>query len=74
MARRARRGSHERPRAAGRERRTTVTLLAVSKTFPSAAVRAVHAAGQRAFGENYVQEAAAKRAALADLADLAVAC
>ena len=46
-------------------------LLAVSKTFPAEAVRAVHAAGQRAFGENYVQEAAAKRAALADLADVA---
>lgn len=47
-----------------------VTLLAVSKTFPSAAVRAVHLAGQRSFGENYVQEAATKRAELADLADL----
>jgi pyridoxal phosphate enzyme (YggS family) len=44
-----------------------IRLLAVSKTFPAAAVRAVHALGQRAFGENYVQEAAAKRAALADL-------
>jgi len=47
-----------------------VTLLAVSKTFPSSAVRAVHALGQRAFGENYVREAAAKRADLGDLADL----
>jgi pyridoxal phosphate enzyme (YggS family) len=47
-----------------------VTLLAVSKTFPSAAVRAVHSAGQRSFGENYVQEAATKRAQLTDLADL----
>lgn len=47
-----------------------VTLLAVSKTFPSAAIRAVHALGQRAFGENYVQEGAQKRAELADLADL----
>lgn len=45
----------------------SVSLLAVSKTFPADAVRAVHALGQRAFGENYVQEAAAKRAALADL-------
>src|SRR5665213_2221917 len=44
-----------------------VRLLAVSKTFPAEAVRAVHACGQRAFGENYVQEAAAKRAALGDL-------
>lgn len=56
-------------RAAGREA-DEVTLLAVSKTFPSAVVRAVHAAGQRSFGENYVQEAVAKRAELADLADL----
>jgi len=47
-----------------------VRLLAVAKTFPAAAVRAVHALGQRAFGENYVQEAAGKRADLADLDDL----
>ncbi|MEO5766188.1 MAG: YggS family pyridoxal phosphate-dependent enzyme [Casimicrobiaceae bacterium] len=53
-------------RAAGRAS-NTVSLLAVSKTFPPADVRAVHALGQRAFGENYVQEAVAKRAALADL-------
>jgi PLP dependent protein len=45
----------------------TVTLLAVSKTFPAAAVREAHAAGQRAFGENYVQEALAKIEALAEL-------
>jgi len=44
-----------------------VALLAVSKTFGPEAVRAAHAAGQRAFGENYVQEALAKIAALADL-------
>lgn len=56
-------------RAAGRSP-GEVTLLAVSKTFPSAAVRAVHAAGQREFGENYVQEAAAKRAELADISGL----
>ena len=49
----------------------TVTLLAVSKTFDGAAVREAHAAGQRAFGENYVQEALDKIGALADLrADL----
>lgn len=46
-----------------------VRLLAVSKTFPATAVRCVHALGQRAFGENYVQEAVDKRAALADLDD-----
>jgi pyridoxal phosphate enzyme (YggS family) len=52
--------------AAGRDPRS-VALLAVSKTFPGADVRAAHAAGQRAFGENYVQEALAKVAELADL-------
>jgi pyridoxal phosphate enzyme (YggS family) len=56
-------------RAAGRAP-DTVRLLAVSKTVPPAAVRAVHALGQRAFGENYVQEACEKRAALADLPDV----
>jgi pyridoxal phosphate enzyme (YggS family) len=44
-----------------------VTLLAVSKTFDAAAVRQAWAAGQRAFGENYVQEALAKIDALAEL-------
>lgn len=42
-------------------------LLAVSKTRPAEAVRALAAAGQRAFGENYVQEGAAKARELADL-------
>jgi pyridoxal phosphate enzyme (YggS family) len=45
----------------------SVTLLAVSKTFAADAVREAHAAGQRAFGENYVQEALAKIEALASL-------
>jgi pyridoxal phosphate enzyme (YggS family) len=45
----------------------SVTLLAVSKTFGPDAVREAFAAGQRAFGENYVQEALAKVEALADL-------
>ena len=44
-----------------------VRLLAVSKTFPEQALRIAHAAGQRAFGENYVQEGVAKIEALADL-------
>ena len=44
-----------------------VQLLAVSKTQPAAAVRALAALGQRAFGENYVQEALAKQRELADL-------
>jgi PLP dependent protein len=45
----------------------SVTLLAVSKTFPSEAVRTAHGAGCRAFGENYVQEAFAKIEALGEL-------
>ncbi|MEY3202264.1 MAG: hypothetical protein RIR70_1814, partial [Pseudomonadota bacterium] len=45
----------------------SVTLLAVSKTFPPEAVRAAARCGQRAFGENYAQEGADKIAALADL-------
>lgn len=44
-----------------------VRLLAVSKTQPAAALRALAAQGQRAFGENYVQEALAKQRALIDL-------
>ena len=40
---------------AGRDA-ASVRLLAVSKTWGADAVRAAHAAGQRAFGENYVQE------------------
>jgi pyridoxal phosphate enzyme (YggS family) len=44
-----------------------VTLLAVSKTFGADAVRQAHAAGQSAFGENYIQEAVDKITALADL-------
>ncbi|MDR0275473.1 MAG: YggS family pyridoxal phosphate-dependent enzyme [Burkholderiaceae bacterium] len=52
--------------SAGR-RPEDVTLLAVSKTFGPQAVRAACAAGQRAFGENYVQEALDKMAALDDL-------
>jgi pyridoxal phosphate enzyme (YggS family) len=43
-----------------------VTLLAVSKSQPAEAVRAAVAAGQKAFGENYVQEAIEKMNALAD--------
>ena len=53
-------------RAAGRAT-SSVRLVAVSKTRPAEVVREAWALGQRAFGENYVQEAAAKRAALAGL-------
>ena len=41
-----------------------VALLAVSKTHPAARIAEAHAAGQQAFGENYVQEAIEKMAAL----------
>ncbi|MEO7391012.1 MAG: YggS family pyridoxal phosphate-dependent enzyme [Ramlibacter sp.] len=61
---------HERVRAAcGVAQRTVteVTLLAVSKTFGPEAVREAFAAGQTAFGENYIQEAVEKMALLADL-------
>jgi len=47
-----------------------VQLLAVSKTFPADAIRSVYALGQRAFGENYVQEGVAKIDALGDLPDV----
>jgi PLP dependent protein len=42
----------------------SVTLVAVSKTFPAEAIEPVIAAGQRVFGENRVQEAKAKWPAL----------
>jgi pyridoxal phosphate enzyme (YggS family) len=45
----------------------SVTLLTVSKTFSADAVREAFAAGERCFGENYVQEGIDKIEALADL-------
>jgi pyridoxal phosphate enzyme (YggS family) len=53
--------------AAGRPR-SAVRLLAVSKTFPPEAVLEALAAGQRAFGENYLQEALDKMQAVAQAA------
>jgi pyridoxal phosphate enzyme (YggS family) len=53
--------------AAAQRRVESVTLLVVSKTFDATAVHAAHAAGERRFGENYVQEALDKMAALAGL-------
>jgi len=41
-----------------------VTLIAVSKTKPTAAIEELYAQGQRAFGENYVQELVEKQAQL----------
>jgi pyridoxal phosphate enzyme (YggS family) len=53
-------------RAAGRSP-NDIRLVAVSKTFPAQTIRQAHEAGQRDFGENYVQEAVAKIALLRDL-------
>lgn len=53
-------------KAAGRPAQA-VRLLAVSKTCAPALIRDAHGAGQRAFGENYVQEALDKQAQLAGL-------
>ena len=46
---------------------TDISLLAVSKTWPATAVQEAAASGQRAFGENYVQEGVDKTAELASL-------
>jgi len=56
--------------AAGRDP-DSVRLLAVSKLQPATMVRAAAAAGQREFGENYVQEGVEKIDALADVPGLA---
>jgi len=53
-------------RSAGREP-GDIALLAVSKAFAAGEVRAAYAAGQREFGENYIQEAMEKIIALSDL-------
>ncbi|MCK7575818.1 MAG: YggS family pyridoxal phosphate-dependent enzyme [Chromatiales bacterium] len=47
-----------------------VELIAVSKKQPAEAIRAAHAAGQRAFGESYLLEALDKQALLTDLDDI----
>lgn len=59
-------------RAAERAKRdpASVKLLAVSKTQPALAVREAYDAGQRLFGENYVQELSEKSLALAALPGL----
>ncbi len=58
--------------AAARARRdpTSIRLVLASKTQSPEAVRAAYLCGARDFGENYVQEAAGKRAALGELPDL----
>lgn len=47
-----------------------VHLIAVSKTQPADKLREAYGAGQRAFGENYLQEALEKQQALTDLSDI----
>jgi PLP dependent protein len=54
---------------AGRDA-SSIRLVLASKTQPSDAIRAAWDAGARDFGENYVQEAIAKRAELANLGDI----
>jgi PLP dependent protein len=49
---------------------SSIRLVLASKTQPSDAIRAAYEAGARDFGENYVQEASAKRAELADLTEI----
>jgi pyridoxal phosphate enzyme (YggS family) len=58
-------------RAAERARRdpAEITLLAVTKVFPAAAIREAYELGLREFGENYVQELENKWPEVADLAD-----
>jgi pyridoxal phosphate enzyme (YggS family) len=53
-------------RRSGRAR-DEITLVAVTKKFSADVIREAHSLGLRVFGENYVQEFAAKYAALADL-------
>lgn len=49
---------------------TTAQLIAVSKTKPVNDIREAYQAGQRQFGENYVQELATKAQQLTDLAQI----
>jgi len=56
-------------RRAGRDP-AAIRLVLASKTQPSEAIRAASRAGARDFGENYVKEAIAKRAELADLTEI----
>ena len=65
VLRRMRLASHAAAHGHGNVR--DIDLLAVSKTRSAAEIRALAMLGQRAFGENYVQEAVAKQRDLADL-------
>ena len=65
--RRVMEGKAEAERGAGREV-GSVRLLAVSKFHPASDIAELFRLGQKDFGENYMQEARAKQAELADLA------
>ncbi|MBQ4615840.1 MAG: YggS family pyridoxal phosphate-dependent enzyme [Mailhella sp.] len=65
--RRVMEGKSEAERGAGREI-GSVRLLAVSKFHPASSIAELFRLGQMDFGENYMQEARAKQAELADLA------
>ncbi|XXQ68694.1 YggS family pyridoxal phosphate-dependent enzyme [Neisseriaceae bacterium B1] len=52
------------------KRQDEVQLITVSKTFPAADIRALYQAGQRDFGENYIQEWQQKVSDLADCGEL----
>lgn len=58
----------ERAAAASGRRPADVSLLAVSKTFPASYIEEAYAAGQKAFGESYAQEAVKKITQLSHLA------
>jgi pyridoxal phosphate enzyme (YggS family) len=60
----------ERAARAAQRDPASITLVAVSKTKPPAAVREAYAAGQRDFGENYAQEMAQKAEELGDLPEI----
>jgi pyridoxal phosphate enzyme (YggS family) len=71
----ARRLEEVRERIATAARRSSrpidaIRVILASKTQPPDAVRSAYRAGARDFGENYIQEAAAKRAKLTDLTDV----
>jgi pyridoxal phosphate enzyme (YggS family) len=65
VADRVRKAAQDAGRSAGE-----IRVLAVSKSQPPGGIRVLHGLGQRAFGENYVQEAVAKMDALADLSEM----
>lgn len=56
--------------AAAQRSAAEVQLLAVSKTKPPEMIEAAYHFGQKAFGENYLQEALAKKRALSHLEDI----